>query len=236
MSVLKALRQRIAPELNFLFTIPPAETPLGWDCGWRGHEHALAAYLVAQAFGSPAELCIGDFAVLSRSLPPLTTLEREAKHAWCTVGGLAPVDLSMTFAHFGPVPQLHSAITGEGPNGDWHIRYAEDESILDEGIESTHELLFIERQIVSVSAAALLEDPFLFLPPPAVGAVDNWAATYGPDIHAKIALHCYRCAAGGGRSIRSRTSREEAAEWIASTYPEARAEVLKLLQAEPSQG
>jgi hypothetical protein len=231
MSVLKTLRQRIAPELNFLFTIPPAETPLGWDCGWRGHEHAWHTYFVARMFGSPAELCTGDFAVLSRFMPPITTLERETKHAWCVVGDLAPVDLSMTFAHFGRVPQLHSAITGEGPNGDWQVRYAQDESILDEGVENGNELLFIERQVCAETPEALLEDPSLFLPPAPVAARDNWAARHGPEIHAKIALHLHRHAAGGARSVRSRSTREEAVAWIAESYPTPHEEVRALLAA-----
>lgn len=228
-SILKALRQRVAPELNALFTIPPAETPVGWDCGWRGHEHALQAFIVARMFGSSASLCTGDFAVLSRALPPLTTLEQEAKHAWCIVGELAPVDLSMTFASFGNVPQLHAAITGEGPNGDWRISYGTDDSLLDEGMEGGNEILFIERQAHPHSAEALLENPGLFLPAaPALGG-KSLAEQYGADIHARIALHCYRCAAGGGRSIRSRETREEAFAWIAETYPDAKAEVATLL-------
>ena len=231
MSVLKALRQRIAPELNFLFTIPPAETPLGWDCGWRGPEHAWHAYFVARMFGSPASLCTGDFAILSQFLPPLTTLEREPKHAWCTLGELAPVDLSMTFVHFGQVPQLHSAITGEGLNGAWEIHYSVDESILDEDRASGNEILFIERQVVSDSGEVLLAEPGRFLPAVPAAARDNWAALHGADIHAKIALHCYRCAAGGGRSVRSRPSREDAVAWIAANYPDAATEILGLIQA-----
>lgn len=228
-SILKALRQRIAPELNFLFTIPPAETPLGIDCGWRGPEHALHAFLVARMFGSPASLCTGDFAVLSRALPPLTTLEKEAKHAWCIVGELAPVDLSMNFAFFGDAPQLHAAITGEGPNGDWKISYGTDDSILDGNMEGGNEIIFIERAVPAHSAVELLENPGLFLPPAPVLGGENWAAKYGADIHARITLHCYRCAQGGGRSIRSRESREDALAWIAETYPDAKAEIAKLL-------
>ena len=33
MSVLKTLRDMVAPELNHLYTIPPTETPEGIDCG-----------------------------------------------------------------------------------------------------------------------------------------------------------------------------------------------------------
>lgn len=229
MSVLKALRQRIAPELNFLFTIPPAETPVGWDCGWRGHEHAWHAYFVARMFGSPASLCTGDFAILSQLVPPLTTLDREPKHAWCTLGELAPVDLSMTFVHFGDVPQLRTAITGEGPNGDWQVLYAVDETILDADRASGNEILYIERQVIAEPAETLLETPSLFLPPAPAGARDDWGTLHGPDIHAKISLHCYRSAAGGGRSIRNRGSREEAVAWIAGNYPDARAEILGLI-------
>ena len=231
MSVLKTLQQQIAPELNFLFTIPPAETPLGWDCGWRSHEHAWHAFFVARMFGSRTSLCLGDYALLSRRMPALNTLERETKHAWCTIGELAPVDLSMTFAYFDNVPQLRTAITGEGPNGDWQVRYAEDESILDENIESENEILFIERQVIADPAETLLEKPELFLPAVPLGARDNWVATHGPDIHAQIALHCYRCAAGGGRSIRNRANREDAVAWIAGNYPDARTDILKLIKA-----
>jgi hypothetical protein len=230
MSVLKTLQQRIAPELNFLFTIPPAETPVGWDCGWRGHEHAWHAFFVARMFGSRASLCTGDFAILSRLMPPLTTLEREPKHAWCTIGELAPVDLSMTFAYFEGVPQLRTAITGEGLNGDWQVRYAEDESILDESFENGNEIIFIEKQVVAEPAEALLEDPGRFLPPAAIGARDNWQILHGPDIHAKISLHCYRYAAGGGKSIRKHATREEAVAWIAGNYPAPQTEILKLLK------
>ncbi|MDO8543599.1 MAG: hypothetical protein Q7S40_24420 [Opitutaceae bacterium] len=230
-SVLKTLRQQTAPELNFLFTIPPAETPVGWDCGWRGHEHAFHAFFVARMFGAAADLRTGDFAILSRLMPPLATLEREPKHAWCSVGELTPVDLSITFAFFQNVPQLRTAITGEGPNGDWQVRYAEDDSILDEGFESDNEIVFIERQIDAQSPAALLEDPQRFLPPRPAAATDNWLVIHGPEIHAQIALHCYRCAAGGGRSIRNRATRDDAVAWIAGNYPDARAEILGLIKA-----
>lgn len=231
MSVLKALRQRLAPELNFLFTIPPVETPVGWDCGWRGHEHAYHTFLVARMFGSPAGLYTGDYAVLSRFLPALTTLEREAKHAWCTVGELAPIDLSITFAWFAEAPQLRTAITGEGPNGDWEVRYAQDESILDENFQNGNEILLIERHAVAASALELLEDPGRFLPAPPPAARDNWVALHGPDIHAKIALHCHRYASGAGKSVRQKSTREEAIAWIAANYPEPLSEIRRLLPA-----
>lgn len=230
-SVLKALRQHTAPELNFLFTIPPAETPIGWDGGWRSHEHAFHAFLVARMFGSEAAICTGDVAILSPALPPLTTLERDTKHAWVTIGELAPVDLSITFAFFQGAPQLRTPITGEGVDGDWQVHYALDETILDGDFAHGNEILFIEREVNALPAESLLEDPHRFIPASRAGAQDNWTAIHGPDIHAKVALHCYRCAAGGGRSIRNRATREEAMAWIAENYPDARNEIRGMIRA-----
>jgi hypothetical protein len=230
MSVLKALRQRIAPELNFLFTDAPADRAGAIDCGWHGPAHAYHAFFVARMFGAAADLRTGDFAVISRLLPPLTTLEREPKHAWCAVGGVNPVDLSLTFARFDNVPQLHAPITGDGPNGEWQVRYAEDESILDGNLESGNEILYIERNVCAETEVTLLENPALFIPAPSPEAGEAWGDRHGPDIHAKIALHCFRCAASGGRSIRNRATRDEAIAWIAGNYPDPQTEILKLIR------
>lgn len=230
MTVLKVLRQKIAAELNLLYVDPPASTAAGWDGGWHGREHAFHTYFVARMFGAGADLRSGDFAVLSRFVPPLTTLEREAKHAWCSINGLVPVDLSMTFAFFDQVPQLRSPVTGEGPNGDWHVRYAADDRILDESFDTGNEILFIERQVHEHADADLLENPHLFLPA-RTGDPEDWAARHGPDIHAKISLHCFRCANGEAKSIRNSETREAAVAWIAANYPEPRAAIRGLLES-----
>jgi hypothetical protein len=212
MSVLKVLRERVAPELNFLYTVPPADTPAGPDCGWHGAEHALHTFLVARLFGADAELCRGDYAVLSRFLPPLTSLERETKHAWCSVNGVAPIDLSLTFAFFGQAPQLRSPVVGEGRNGDWVIQYADDEAAMDESFSNQNELLYVEREIVEASAEALVENPGLFLP-----------AGHDVVLLAQITWHCFACASGRGKSVRNRPNREDALTAIAAQYPNASA-------------
>ena len=230
MSVLKTLRDTVAPELNHLYTVPPAETPAGIDCGWHGREHALHAFFVARMFGATADIRSGDFAVISRQLPPLTTLERDADHSWCSVNGLAPVDLSMTFKNFGEAPQLRTAITGEGRNGEWEVHYAEDDSLLDENIQAGHELLFIEKKIHADSAEALLGNPYLFLPLPRVEEAAGWPLLYGPVIYAKISLHCFCCAAGGAKSLRNRLTRDQALAWIAGNYSEPEKQILSKLK------
>lgn len=229
MSVLKTLRERVAPELNHLYTVPPSENPGGVDYGWHGREHALHAFLVARMFGASAELCTGDFAVLSRFVPPLTSMDRSDDHAWCSINGVAPVDLSMTFKHYGNAPQLRSAIVGEGRNGDWDVQYADDESVLDESVQNRNEIIFIEKTIREDSAAALLNDPYLLLQPPRPDDAGSWHTLYGPAIYAKITLHCFGCANGGAKSIRHRMTRQPAVAWIAENYPDPEAQILKEL-------
>jgi hypothetical protein len=230
MSVLKTLRDTVAPELNHLYTTPPTETPDGLDCGWHGREHALHAHLVARMFGATADIRTGDFAVLSPYLPPLTSIEKKFDHTWCTVNDVAPVDLALNVSYFGQAPQLRSAIVGEGRNGDWEIHYTDNESVLDEGFGHANEIIFIERKIHSDSDAALVNDPYLLLPAPLPDAAGGWHALYGPGIYAKITLHCYACAARSAKSVRQKMTREQAIAWIAEQYPEPEAQILKALE------
>jgi hypothetical protein len=229
MSVLKTLRERVAPELNHLYTAPPSEIPGGIDYGWHGREHALHTFLVARMFGATAELCTGDFAVLSRFVPPLTSMDRNDDHAWCSINGVAPVDLSMTFKHYGNAPQLRGAIVGEGRNGDWDVQYADDESVLDENVQNQNEIIFIEKTIREDPAEALVNDPYLLLHPPRPDDASSWHTLYGPAIYAKITVYCFGCASGGAKSIRHRMPRQQAAAWIAENTPEPEAQILKVL-------
>ena len=227
MSVLKALRQRVAPELNFLLTDDPSERAGAIDGGWRPHLHAYHALLVARMFGAAAEVRTGDIAVISGALPPITTLDREPKHAWCTVGGVTPVDLAMTLARFPQAPQLRSPVTGEGPNGDWQVRHSEDESILDQNIEGANELIFIPRGPSLDDVTRLLDEPGAFIP--AAEEPEHLVARHGASVYAAIALHCFRCAGSGGRSVRNQASRDEAVAAIVARHPDARAEILRLI-------
>jgi len=230
MSVLKTLRERVTPELNHLYTTPPGERPGGVDFGWHSREHALHTFFVAALFGAEAGIALGDFAVISRFVPPLTSMGTNQDHAWCVVNGVAPVDLSLTFLHYGNVPQLHAPIVGEGRNGDWHIEYAEDESALDESVQERNDILYIEKSLSSETAAQLLANPYLLFPAPAPEDATGWPARFGPSIYAKISLHCFRCATGEAKSIRQRLAREPAIAWIAENYAEPEAELLRCLQ------
>ena len=221
MSVLKILRERVAPELNHLYVDPPSEGAAGFDAGWHGREHALHTYFVALLFGAEAGLCQGDFAIISQFLPPITSMEREPKHGWCVVNGVAPVDLSLTFQHFNQAPQLRNPLVGEGRNGDWQVHYAEDETALDEGIQDQNEILFIEKETATAAATELIDNPYLYLPPPNAQEIDRWQMVYGGGICAKISLHCYRCANGEAKSVRQKLNREEAVKWIHEQYADA---------------
>ncbi len=226
MSVLKTLRERVAPELNHLYTVPPGEKAGAVDFGWRGREHALHTFFVARLFGAEAGIARGDFAVISQFVPPLTSMGSDQDHAWCVINGGAPVDLSLTFSHYGQVPQLRAPIVGEGRNGDWHIEYAEDESALDESVQQRNDILYIEKSIVAETAAQLLENPYLLLAAPQADDPASWHALYGPSIYSKISLHCFHCASSRAKSIRQRLKRDEAVAWIAENYPNAHDELL----------
>jgi hypothetical protein len=230
MNALKSLRQIVGPELNFLYTVPPSQRPDGGvECGWSSREHALHACFAAWLLGAKADLRSGDYAVLSQSLPPLTSLDTGVAHAWCAVDGVTPIDLGMNFAFYPAAPQLKSPVMGEGVNGGWHVRYAHDESILDGKIENEHEIIFIERKVHADTPAALLNDPFLFLPPPRIGDRESWHAYFGPDFYAKISLHCFRCVADPAISVRNRFTRAQAANWIAASYPAPEKQILEVL-------
>ena len=109
------------------------------------------------------------------------------------------------------------------------MRHAEDEAILDQNIEGANELIYIARGTFFDEAGSLLNEPGRFVP--AAEEPEGWSARHGPGLHAAIALHCFRCAGAGGRSVRSRGSREEAVAAIVAQYPEARAEILRIIAA-----
>ena len=225
MSVLKVLRDRVAPELNHLYTeVPRERSGGGLDCGWHAREHALHACLVARLFGTSATLCSGDFGLLSRLLPALSSIGTDADHSWCEIGGVVPVDLGMTFRHFAECPQLRTPITGVGRNGAWQVRYASDESVLDEAMETGNEILYLERRVHEAAPGDLLDNPHLFLGLPRAGEP---VAT--PDAYAQITLHCFCCAAGEAKSIRHRFDAERARAWIGENYPDAAARIRERL-------
>jgi hypothetical protein len=58
----------------------------------------------------------------------------------------------------------------------------------------------------------------------------NWDARYGPEIYARITLHCFRCATGDADTTWPRLSPSEAPAWITSEYPDAIDELSNLLQ------
>src|SRR5262249_42651764 len=139
--------------------------------------------------------------------------------------------LGMTFRFFAQGPQLKLPIAGAGQNGAWAIKYATDEAVLDEKLENENEILFFEKKIHSDSAQSLLDNPFLILPSPEPGDQSGWHALFGPDIYAKISLHCFRCASGRAESVRHRFAAPYAVAWIAKNYPAPEAQILRELPA-----
>jgi hypothetical protein len=221
MTILKTLRDVVAPELNHLYTVPPFQTASGLDLGWYCREHAVHTLLIAQLFGADADIRTGDFTILSPHVPTTSSIGSGADHSWCSVSGVAPIDLSMTFAQFGGGPQLRSAIIGEGKNGDWVIKYAEHESAIYHHQQSSTEVFLVERKVEPYKAEDLLQNPYCFIFPPRNGDESSWHVLYGQQIYAKITLHCFSVASGAAKPVRLRFSSVEAVRWISTNYADA---------------
>lgn len=219
MSLVSTLRQKVAPELNHLYTVPPFGADYGTDCGWYCREHALHTYFVAKLFGADVDIRRGDFLVCAPPYVEITSLDTSADHAWCRLNDTLPLDLSLTFRYFGKVPQLLGPIAGNGRNGPYSIVYSSDEAAARSAdLGSIH---FIERDVVSVSAEDLLLKPYSFLYPPLPSDPFSWDRLFGPEIYARISLHCFRVATREAKPLCRKCDSKAAVELIANAYPNA---------------
>jgi hypothetical protein len=220
MNILKTFRKVIAAELNHLYTVPPFQAPSGLDCGWYCREHAMHAFLVARMFGAEAFLVSGDFAISSPAIA-VHSIGSGDGHSWCSINGIIPVDLSITFKYFKGVSQLNSPIAGSGKNGEWKIRYSKDDSIVDSFSDHTNEIALIERKIEKHNENDILQNPYCFIHPPAETGPPSWHTLYGQDIYARITLHCFSLATGHNKSIRHKFTSTGAVKYISDNYHEA---------------
>jgi len=182
-------------------------------------------------FGANADIRTGDFAFTSPYVRSVTSLGSDMGHAWCAVSGIVPVDLSLTFRHFGVRPQLSGPIIGTGKNGDWHVTYGCESSHIGSYREESNDIMLIERQIESHTAEELLQNPYRFLYPPQDNDGGSWNVLFGQDIYAKVTLHCFLAASGRAKKVRFRFNSREAVRWICNNYPDAVGDIRNKLKA-----
>ena len=229
MTILETLRRKIAPELNLLYTVPPHSVGDIIDCGWSCREHALHVRVLCALFGVSGDLCFGEFMVDSAFLPRITSGGAGDCHAWCRVKDVIPVDLSMTFAHYGIKPQLDGPVFGAGKNGDYAIVYRRAEEPLGQRPQVPHCIIFREHKTVDHAPDALTQNPYLFIYPPAHSNQTNWDAMFGPEIYARITAHCFAVATRKANPLSRAMNSQGAIRWISNNYPSATNEIISKL-------
>jgi hypothetical protein len=192
----KLLNDIIKPELNLLYTEPPHGTDGGWFCRY----HAYHCFVLCRMLRKSAEIFTGHF-VLNHPGGEASSLDTDAGHAWCSVEGNKPVDLSIVFS-FWPKgwPQLNRAIIGSKMDG-FEIVYTSSEDELRQKRKSDRErnwIGFLELETIKYSAPELVETPFLFLNPT---GEKGWDKVYGTDIFNKVNLHLHQLATGKAQPL-----------------------------------
>lgn len=221
MNIIATLRHKIAPELNHLYTVPPFIAPDGGnDCGWYCREHALHVLFVASLFGATCDVRHGDFLVCATPHILITSLDSGAGHTWCSVNGVTPLDLSMTFRFYAPGPRLRAPVAGTGRNGPYTIAYADNDKAA-RACEHPGMVHYVEREVDQLSLLALVSDPYALIHARIVDDPQSWHRIYGPEIYAKISLHCYRIATRETKPLHRSYNPIEAARWISEHYPDA---------------
>jgi hypothetical protein len=217
-----ALRTVVAPELNFLYTVPPFQHHGGiTDCGWYCREHALHLRVLCAMLGVDADVRLGEFH-LRCSIGRADSGESGDGHAWCRVKSTLPVDLSMTLElYWGTAgPQLYRSVFGTGHNGDYAIgyhRFDEPEPVT----SHPNYIVFREHSRVDHSADSLIRNPYSFLNAPDTTNPKSWEVLYGFEIYARITMHCFTVLTARGKSIPKTLSQGDAARWVNRRYPNA---------------
>jgi len=220
MNLQTTLCRFIAPELNHLYTVPPHMTDGYIDCGWSCREHALHLYTLCVALGIQCEVCLGEFVVHSPAVPLTSSGGLGDAHAWCRLNRACPVDLSMTFWHYGNGPQLKAPVFGIGVNGEYLITYRNSADEKTKRPQHPHVIVFHEFTRRKFKTTALLADPYELLIRPRENDDLSWHVLFGPSIYGKISLHCLRIAQRRTTSINRNMNAKEAVRWICQNYKE----------------
>ena len=118
MNLESIFRDKLKPELNFLYTERPSDRPDGTDFGWFCKEHAYHGLLVAKAMGCKAEIRRGHVFVLREQGKVLSPHSgKNAINVWLSINETRPVDLSLTLKYLAPDLPRIDIVYGQGPRG-----------------------------------------------------------------------------------------------------------------------
>jgi len=191
------LRDKVKPDLNLVYVEPPFYVESGLDFGWFCREHALHLYILARILGFRSEIEIGDITV-SNSDFFLSTVGSGSDHAWCKVGDVTPVDISISLQH---VPELNGVDIVFGCQAPFSKPYTvfhfdgRDARSLQESASSGPAITFVRHRSFCPDPRDLVLNPYTFLIPSPQGT-RSFADTYGTEIFDMITLHCLRLVEG----------------------------------------
>ncbi len=190
------LREKIKPELNFLYTEQPFDAPGGHDFGWFCHEHAYLTFFVLRMLGVACTIKQGDIEIIDGQETGVSTFNTSGYHYWIHADNACPIDLSVTLQHIRPDLPSVPLIYGPGQAGEYLVNYEVEGGHTvkdDQGESQLIPIRYMERDKLHLTPAQLIEDPHTFVPrPKSRGLVD----LLGGDIYERISVHLYRIARG----------------------------------------
>jgi hypothetical protein len=226
------LRLKIKPELNTIYHRRPFVTGKILDLGWFCREHAFHLYIVSRLLGHQAQICVGDFWL---SLPDkrvrLSSADAEGDHAWCSIDGVSPVDISATLKYASKDTPDISLVYGCSTEDESPCRI---ECVVDPLSQTAfsqtehNRLVYQQKAAFEFDPASLLEEPYQFLHVPAVAKL-SFPSVYGSDVFYRMSYHCYRIAIGEARPLHPYRNWRNIMPAIVKFNENAKKEVLTLL-------
>jgi hypothetical protein len=204
---------RAVPELNWLLTEPPFETPTGTDFGWYCREHAFCTVAVGSLLGLSMAIVRGDFLLRCNGYR-LCSIGSGDDHAWCATADAPILDASMNL-HFlrmsCPFGSLATPVRAAGRNGDFTIRFLPETTTSDDNIPNASLIGYIPRSSQPWSLPDLLSHPQDVLP-------ENEAI----DIACRVSLHAFGVVAGTRPSVVGRVDQPSGLQALRSEFPNPR--------------
>jgi hypothetical protein len=233
MDLIKALKEKVKPELNHIYTDHPFMTKSGRDAGWFCREHALHLYCLAVLLGKKSKICTGDYILLRPGVDPLQCIGDTSDHAWCRVSGEAPVDVSITVKFLYPDLKDISLIFADQEELASPFRVHYLVNVTDQEFSElmkADELMiaYNEKQALTFNVPELLDEPFQFLHKPPSN-MPTFPEIHGRDVFQAITYHCYRMITEGVKPLCTYRNPTDTVKEIMRFNPEARQRISELL-------
>ncbi len=202
----EAVKRKVKPDLNLIYTEPPFETPTGRDFGWFCREHALHLYLVSRILGLSSSIIRGNIGI-SDGTAVHATIDQDSRsvgeHFWCRIGEMEPVDISVTLRYVLEMKQI-PIVFGPRESIPYDFIVVESTEKLNARIACKDSPVIVYHPIekLEFDPSDLICNPFMFLiRPPA--SEKGWTELYGEDVFSKITGHCLKLVTGECKPVHS---------------------------------